>query len=42
MHGSLQELRTLFTLLSAMGALGPITLDFSLAPGLDYYTGLIY
>lgn len=26
----------------AMGALGPVTLDLSLARGLDYYTGVIY
>ena len=25
-----------------MNALGPITLDLSLARGLDYYTGVIY
>ncbi len=25
-----------------MGALGAVTLDLSLARGLDYYTGLIY
>ncbi len=25
-----------------MGALGPVTLDLSLARGLDYYTGVIY
>jgi ATP phosphoribosyltransferase regulatory subunit HisZ len=38
----IQELRTLFTFVQAMGALGPVTLDLSLARGLDYYTGLIY
>ena len=32
----------LFTYLDAMGALDNIIFDFSLARGLDYYTGLIY
>lgn len=35
-------MRTLFTFLSSMGALGPVVFDLSLARGLDYYTGLIY
>lgn len=39
---ALAELRTLFDFLQAMGALGPITFDLSLARGLDYYTGVIY
>ena len=39
---ALGELRTLFEFLEAMGALGPITFDLSLARGLDYYTGVIY
>ena len=32
----------LFTYMEAMGALDNIIFDFSLARGLDYYTGLIY
>ncbi|PRW59901.1 histidyl-tRNA synthetase isoform B [Chlorella sorokiniana] len=39
---ALEELRTLFGFLEAMGALGPIVFDLSLARGLDYYTGVIY
>jgi len=32
----------LFTYLESMGCLDRISFDFSLARGLDYYTGLIY
>jgi histidyl-tRNA synthetase len=32
----------LFTYLDSMGILSNISFDFSLARGLDYYTGLIY
>jgi ATP phosphoribosyltransferase regulatory subunit HisZ len=32
----------LFDCLEALGALGPISFDWSLARGLDYYTGVIY
>jgi histidyl-tRNA synthetase len=32
----------LFTYLEAMNALKYVSFDFSLARGLDYYTGLIY
>jgi histidyl-tRNA synthetase len=32
----------LFEYLEALGALGPISFDLSLARGLDYYTGVIY
>jgi histidyl-tRNA synthetase len=39
---ALGELATVFRYLGCMGALGSITLDLSLARGLDYYTGLIY
>jgi hypothetical protein len=39
---ALAELRTLFGFLAGMGALAPVTLDLSLARGLDYYTGVIY
>jgi hypothetical protein len=39
---ALAELRTLFGYLEALGALGPISFDLSLARGLDYYTGVIY
>lgn len=41
-RAALEELRTLFTYLRAMGGLGGIVLDLSLARGLDYYTGVIY
>lgn len=41
-HAPPQELKLLFTYLKAMGALGPVVLDLSLARGLDYYTGVIY
>ncbi|KAL6750380.1 hypothetical protein V8C86DRAFT_855743 [Haematococcus lacustris] len=39
---ALEELRLLFSFLQAMGALGSLTFDLSLARGLDYYTGVIY
>lgn len=39
---ALAELKLLFTYLQALGALGPIVFDLSLARGLDYYTGVIY
>ncbi|KAF8060498.1 histidine--tRNA ligase [Scenedesmus sp. PABB004] len=39
---ALSELRSLFDFLDALGALGPISFDLSLARGLDYYTGVIY
>eukprot|EP00879_Flechtneria_rotunda_P023604 GHRR01024971.1.p1 GENE.GHRR01024971.1~~GHRR01024971.1.p1 ORF type:complete len:278 (+),score=104.36 GHRR01024971.1:801-1634(+) len=39
---ALAELSMLFDFLEAMGALGPISFDLSLARGLDYYTGVIY
>lgn len=39
---ALAELDTLSDYLQAMGALHRITLDLSLARGLDYYTGLVY
>ena len=38
----LKDMRKLFNFLEAMNRLGKIELDFSLARGLDYYTGLIY
>jgi histidyl-tRNA synthetase len=38
----MQEMELLFTYLDAMGCLENISFDFSLARGLDYYTGLIY
>jgi len=41
-RAALEDLALLFRYLQAMGALGHITLDLSLARGLDYYTGLIY
>ena len=39
---TLEEMRLLFTYLEAFGVLDKISFDFSLARGLDYYTGLIY
>ncbi|GAX86539.1 hypothetical protein CEUSTIGMA_g13946.t1, partial [Chlamydomonas eustigma] len=39
---ALIDLCTLFEFLDAMGVLGPIVFDLSLARGLDYYTGVIY
>lgn len=35
-------MKTLFTYLEAMDRLDSTYFDFSLARGLDYYTGLIY
>ena len=42
LQAALEELRLLFGFLEAMGALGSISFDLSLARGLDYYTGVIY
>lgn len=39
---ALDDLDLLAAYLTAMGSLGPVALDLSLARGLDYYTGLIY
>ena len=39
---ALEELTLLFDFLEAMGALDRLSLDISLARGLDYYTGVIY
>lgn len=39
---ALEDLKSLMSFLKAMGALGSIVLDLSLARGLDYYTGVIY
>jgi histidyl-tRNA synthetase len=39
---ALEELTTLFDFLEAMNALDRLSLDMSLARGLDYYTGVIY
>jgi histidyl-tRNA synthetase len=39
---ALHDLGTLFDYLDALGALRRVTLDLSLARGLDYYTGVIY
>jgi histidyl-tRNA synthetase len=41
-RAALEDLGLVFKYLEAMGALQCITLDLSLARGLDYYTGLIY
>ncbi|WPB01896.1 Cytoplasmic and mitochondrial histidine tRNA synthetase [Cercospora beticola] len=38
----LQDIQTLFEYLKVFGTLDRISLDMSLARGLDYYTGLIY
>jgi histidyl-tRNA synthetase len=35
-------MKQLFTYIEAAGVIDYITFDFSLARGLDYYTGLIY
>lgn len=35
-------MKTLFTYLESMNCLENVCFDFSLARGLDYYTGLIY
>lgn len=39
---TIKEMETLFTYLEAMRLLDHISFDFSLARGLDYYTGVIY
>jgi len=39
---TIAEMELLFTYLDAFGVLDRISFDFSLARGLDYYTGLIY
>lgn len=39
---TIEEMELLFTYCDAMGALDNLVFDFSLARGLDYYTGLIY
>ena len=39
---ALEECKTLFTYLQAMGKLAHLSFDLSLARGLDYYTGVIY
>uniref|UniRef100_A0A7S3Q2R4 Histidine--tRNA ligase, cytoplasmic n=1 Tax=Chaetoceros debilis TaxID=122233 RepID=A0A7S3Q2R4_9STRA len=39
---ALEDLRTVFEYLEAMGKLQYISFDLSLARGLDYYTGIIY
>ena len=41
-QAALAELAQLFRYLDAMGGLGCVQLDLSLARGLDYYTGVIY
>ena len=39
---TIKEMELLFGYLEAMGCLDKISFDFSLARGLDYYTGVIY
>lgn len=39
---TIKEMEILFTYLEKMDALDKLSFDFSLARGLDYYTGLIY
>jgi histidyl-tRNA synthetase len=39
---TIEEMEILFTYLEALGVLDFISFDFSLARGLDYYTGVIY
>jgi histidyl-tRNA synthetase len=41
-ENTIKEMELLFTYLKAMGVLDKISFDFSLARGLDYYTGVIY
>eukprot|EP00803_Ostreobium_quekettii_P009552 evm.model.scf_85EXC.10 EVM.evm.TU.scf_85EXC.10 scf_85EXC:64372-67395(+) len=41
-RAALAELRILFDFLTAMGGIGNIVFDLSLARGLDYYSGVIY
>ena len=41
-NATIKEMEILFTYLKSMNALDKILFDFSLARGLDYYTGLIY
>ena len=41
-EATIKEMELLFTYCEALGCLGDIIFDFSLARGLDYYTGLIY
>mmetsp|Transcript_10452 Transcript_10452/g.7347 ORF Transcript_10452/g.7347 Transcript_10452/m.7347 type:complete len:94 (+) Transcript_10452:2077-2358(+) len=38
----MKEMELLFGYLDAMGTIDAVHFDFSLARGLDYYTGLIY
>lgn len=38
----LEEMKKLFSYLDSMSRLDKVVFDFSLARGLDYYTGLIY
>lgn len=37
-----EEMRLLFSYLTAMKRIGKVSFDLSLARGLDYYTGLIF
>lgn len=39
---AMSSMKTLFDFLEAMGSIGSISFDMSLARGLDYYTGVIY
>jgi len=39
---TIQEMELLFTYLESLNVLDKISFDFSLARGLDYYTGVIY
>ena len=41
-ENTIKEMELLFTYCEAMGCLNNLLFDFSLARGLDYYTGLIY
>lgn len=41
-ENTIKEMELLFTYLKAMGVLDKVSFDFSLARGLDYYTGVIY
>lgn len=41
-NDTIAEMELLFDYLKALGCIDKVSLDFSLARGLDYYTGLIY
>jgi histidyl-tRNA synthetase len=42
LSSTFEDMRKLFTYLTALNRIGKVSFDLSLARGLDYYTGLIY